>query len=162
MEDVLRSMDMSVIWEDLDSLKSSRISLSLKRRKEVRSAFQKLIKQSARQDNPYTESRTKLHMAQLLMSISEYIKDSPKDNGPIPQDAVVKKVIGCMDANHDKPITPDYLEEWLSISKYHISRVFERSTGFTITEYLKTRRAIETWKRLDNSERILGTTTDTE
>ena len=147
MEDMLRSMDMSVILEDLDRLKSPRIKLSPQRRKEVQYAFQKLIKQSSKQDDPYTESRIKLQTAQFLMSISEYIKDSPNDNGANIQSLLVKKIIGYVDDNHDKTITPEYLEEWLSISKYHISRVFERATGFTITEYLKTRRVIEARKK---------------
>jgi len=151
LEETLKSLGIEDILGHLTSLKSSCTRLTLKRSTEVQSAFQNIYRQSTKQDAPYNLAKVKIQLAQLLINFSEYMETSSVEQTSNPLEVLVKKAIGYIDSNYMKPLTLDLLEQELFASKYYISHIFKQLTGFTIIEYLQSRRIIEVQKRLINT-----------
>lgn len=153
LEDTLKALEINSILENLAELKNSRTRLSLKKSAEVQAAFQNIYRQSTKHYDPYTQAKIKLQLAQLLIFFSECMRNSYMEHESNVQDVIVKKIINYIDTNYMKTITLDFLEQEFFISKYYISHVFKQVTGFTIIEYLQSRRIIEVQKKLINTTR---------
>jgi AraC-like DNA-binding protein len=100
-------------------------------------------------------SRTIFHtlMLSILKAVSEN-RSQPAEEAQTSSSAkkklwLIQEVKGYIQRNYQKQITLEDLAQELDISQYHLSRVFNAESGFSLPEYL-------TMIRMENAKILLG------
>lgn len=95
------------------------------------------------------EANLQIHLAKLLIDISKYLEQEHHPNNLEPAvNQKVYEVIHYLKANYTNPITLDGLADDFYISRYYLTRVFKKTTGFTIFEFIHSLRVVEAQKLL--------------
>lgn len=67
-------------------------------------------------------------------------------------EALANQVASFVSERLDGPITLPMLAEHVGVSKYHLNRVFEAATGFSLGEYIQRRRMLRAFHSLAESQ----------
>lgn len=92
-------------------------------------------------EHPLPESRVmiKALSLQLLTHINNIVTITPMENKG---HTIIQDIILYINNNLANKITLDILEENFCISKYYISRIFKQQTGYTVMQYITTKRIL--------------------
>ncbi len=109
----------------------------------------RLIIIEADEKGPFFEAKLQGLMTNFLIEVARYIqsdKDQKKTEPAVNQK--VYEVIHYLKDNFDQTITLDQLADDFYISRYYLTRVFKKTTGFTIFEFIHSLRVVEAQKLL--------------
>lgn len=95
---------------------------------------EKYINQTSKQN----DTVVKCAIIELLYTISTLSFTS----APAGQNNTVSEIISYINKNLAQPISLDELAEKFFLSKYYMCRIFKKSTGFTINQYITTKRIL--------------------
>ena len=91
----------------------------------------------------------KSYLLQLLVLSSRYRQQCQLDDLQInPSNQKIQEVIKHLQLHYSEPITLDQLAETYFISRYYLSRLFKKVTGFSFIEYLHSLRVVEAQRLL--------------
>lgn len=106
----------------------------------------------ANSSNPYCLVAIRAYLIELLLLTSRYIQnEGEQQTCPSKTEEKVQEILGYLQKNYQNPITLDLLSEEFYMSRYYISRLFKKETGFTIIEYLHSIRVLQAQKLLRES-----------
>lgn len=97
-------------------------------------------------------------LGELLVSTARFIETSvfSRFDYLSPVHRKVSEIVLYINQNYMEPLTLDNLSENFFISKYHLSRIFKETTGFSFIEYLNSVRVREAQIFLkDEKEKII-------
>ncbi len=99
------------------------------------------------------EARLQCHLVTLLIEIARYLETEPEDSELEPTvNQKIFEVIQYLKSNYKKNITLEQLAEEFYISRYYLSRVFKKTTGFTIFKYIHSLRILEAQRLLKDTD----------
>ncbi|MBN2221038.1 MAG: helix-turn-helix domain-containing protein [Vallitaleaceae bacterium] len=99
--------------------------------------------------NPHYMVSIRAYLIELLLLTSRYIQlegEQPLCHSKTEEK--VQEILSYLQKNYPAPITLDLLSEKFFMSRYYISRLFKKETGFTIIEYLHSIRVLQAQKLL--------------
>lgn len=97
-------------------------------------------------------------LAELLVSSARFIETSvfSRFDYLSPVHRKVSEIVMYINQNYMEPLTLDTLSENFFISRYHLSRIFKETTGFSFVEYLNSIRIKEAQILLkDDKQKII-------
>jgi AraC-like DNA-binding protein len=150
----LRAAGAQSLLESLSSRSYKKVSLSPTEVAEMKMLFQEMYKIYLKVDQREPAKRNALLQSCLFLILNKLDLLMKKTVQPAPyrKDLIVKKVIHYIDENFGEKISLEEMAEELEINKFHLSRVFKETTGFTIWKYLQSRRVIEAQNLLKKQE----------
>ena len=101
------------------------------------------------------EILSNLALLRLLVQIGRDLrqKDVQKPQPEAPKNARVVEMMGYIDRHLAEDLNIDELAEAFYISKYHMMRLFQRDTGYTIHNYLTQRRLLHARELIEKGMR---------
>jgi len=104
----------------------------------------KLMVIEANTENLYVQTKLQSQLINLLIDITGYMKLNNKADAKIaPANQKIYEIIQYLKTNYSKNLTLNELSKEFFISQYYMARVFKKTTGFTIFEYIHSLRIIE-------------------
>lgn len=92
-------------------------------------------------ETPKTILLAKALMIQLLVKIDDlYTLDTHTLPNQLTIDARIKAVLNYLDDHYTKPLNLDSLSKHHFMDKYYLCHLFKKNTGFSISEYLQSKR----------------------
>lgn len=99
------------------------------------------------------EARLQSHLITLLVEVARYLETEPEDSELEPTvNQKIFEVIQYLKSNYKNNITLEQLAEDFYISRYYLSRVFKKATGFTIFKYIHSLRILEAQRLLKDTD----------
>ncbi len=116
----------------------------------------KIIDEANHQSIGYLASIQALLMS-ILLQLSRYISSQPDkiDDQSILNEKIYE-IISYIKANYCESITLEDLSGKFYISRYYLSRVFKKTTGFTIIEYVHSVRILEAQHLLRETDKHIA------
>lgn len=107
-----------------------------------------MILEASNQDSGY-ETKLQIQLADFLIELSRYLANEEANDESEPSaNQKVYEVIQYLKANYAKQITLEELADDFYISRYYLTRVFKKTTGFTIFEFIHSLRIVEAQRLL--------------
>ncbi len=115
-------------------------SLSKTNDKKIENLFDEIENLSSNY-SPKNQLLVKTKMLELFIILEElYHKQYPKENPPKAIDLRITKIIDELDKSYKEPFSLDKLSERHFIDKFYLCRLFKKATGFTLLEYIQSKR----------------------
>ena len=93
-------------------------------------------------EDPYSEMAALSLLAQVLVSLNRLAKQSAGEESKSGRDATVYSVLGYINEHYSENLTLDDLANRFFISKYHLSREFQRLVGTSVHRYIIQKRLV--------------------
>ena len=93
-------------------------------------------------EDPYSEMAALSLLAQVLVSLNRLAKQSAGEENKSGPDATVYSVLGYINEHYSDNLTLDDLANKFFISKYHLSREFQRLAGTSVHRYMVQKRLV--------------------
>ena len=93
-------------------------------------------------EDPYSEMAALSLLAQVLVSLNRLAKQSAGEENKSGPDATVYSVLGYINEHYSDNLTLDDLANKFFISKYHLSREFQRLVGTSVHRYMVQKRLV--------------------
>lgn len=93
-------------------------------------------------DDPYQEISSMTYLAQILISLNRLARQVQTENIRTAPDSTVYSVLGYINAHYSEDLTLDDLANKFFISKYHLSREFQRLVGTSVHRYIVQKRLV--------------------
>jgi len=103
--------------------------------------LENLMEEVASED-PYSEMAALSLLAQVLVSLNRLAKQSAGEESKSGQDTTVYSVLGYINEHYSETLTLDDLANKFFISKYHLSREFQRLVGTSVHRYIIQKRLV--------------------
>lgn len=103
--------------------------------------LEQLMMEVARED-PYREIAALTYLAQVLISLNRLARQQKKDNLMAAPDSAVYNVLGYINEHYSEDLTLDDLANKFFVSKYHLSREFQRLVGTSVHRYIVQKRLV--------------------
>ena len=103
--------------------------------------LENLMEEVASED-PYSEMAALSLLAQVLVSLNRLAKQSAGEESKSGQDTTVYSVLGYINEHYSENLTLDDLANKFFISKYHLSREFQRLVGTSVHRYIIQKRLV--------------------
>ena len=100
-----------------------------------------LIQESASKD-PYHEIVALSYLAQVLVTLNRLALQQHKDDLAAEPDSVVYNVLIYINEHYNENLTLDDLANRFFVSKYHLSREFQRLVGTSVHRYIVQKRLV--------------------
>lgn len=94
-----------------------------------------------------------MHLVLLLLEVDEASCHAPVQPSMGKGDLLVQSIVGYIDGNYAEPIGLERLEREFYADRCHISHIFRKKTGLTVTQYVQYRRVMEAQKLLIKTEK---------
>jgi len=142
MEDILNTGFKSSNVLSFDPIKQARIE-----------SFLNDMINTIHKDDIYTQAKIQSILTMFLSFLTEESeKITSKDMSCSDTNEKIYDVISYLRHNYNKQIKLEDLAEKFYISKFYLTRVFKKTSGFTISEYLQSLRVLEAQKQLKESD----------
>ena len=92
--------------------------------------------------DPYQEIAALTYLAQVLIALNRLSQQVQGENSTASQDSSVYNVLGYINEHYNEDLTLDYLANKFFISKYHLSREFQRLVGTSVHRYIIQKRLV--------------------
>lgn len=96
------------------------------------------------------ESALHAYLKELLVYTARYQQNHLND-GNAHEDNKIQEIIDYLHQHYDRDLTLDHLAGEFYMSRYYLSRLFKRETGFSLVEYIHSIRVIEAQRLLRTS-----------
>ena len=93
-------------------------------------------------EDPYSEMAALSLLAQVLVALNRLAKQSVGEENKSGPDATVYSVLGYINEHYSEDLSLDYLANKFFISKYHLSREFQRLVGTSVHRYIIQKRLV--------------------
>ena len=93
-------------------------------------------------EDPYSEMAALSLLAQVLVSLNRLAKQNAGEDHNSGPDATVYSVLGYINEHYSENLTLDDLANKFFISKYHLSREFQRLVGTSVHRYMIQKRLV--------------------
>lgn len=93
-------------------------------------------------EDPYSEMAALSLLAQVLVSLNRLAKQNAEEEHSSGPDATVYSVLGYINEHYSENLTLDDLANKFFISKYHLSREFQRLVGTSVHRYIIQKRLV--------------------
>ena len=93
-------------------------------------------------EDPYSEMAALSLLAQVLVALNRLAKQSLGEENKSGPDATVYSVLGYINEHYSENLTLDDLANTFFISKYHLSREFQRLVGTSVHRYIVQKRLV--------------------
>ena len=103
--------------------------------------LEQLIAENNSQE-PYQEIAALACLAQVLISLNRLALQQRKEEAVTPQDSTVYNVLGYINEHYNENMTLDDLANKFFVSKYHLSREFQRLVGTSVHRYIVQKRLV--------------------
>jgi len=104
--------------------------------------LEQLITESTSEDT-YREIASMTYLAQVLITLNRLVRQQTRkeDRVTAPESAVYS-ILGYINEHYSEDLTLDYLANKFFISKYHLSREFQRLVGTSVHRYIIQKRLV--------------------
>lgn len=135
---------------------SNVLSFDFTMQNQIEEMIKKMIIEAESQ-NAYFYSRLQSLMIDLLIEIARYLKENKKaDVNITPANHKIYEIIQFLKANYNRSLSLEDLSNEIFISQYYMTRLFKKTTGFTIFEYIHSLRIIEAQRLLkETSKKVI-------
>lgn len=103
--------------------------------------LEQLISESTAED-PYREISSLTYLAQVLVSLNRLALQQREETSVTGQDSTVYNVLGYINEHYSENLSLDDLANRFFISKYHLSREFQRLVGTSVHRYIVQKRLV--------------------
>ena len=103
--------------------------------------LEQLIQESGSQE-PYQEICALSYLAQVLVLLNRLALQQRKEEPVATQDSTVYNVLGYINEHYNENLTLDELANRFFVSKYHLSREFQRLVGTSVHRYIIQKRLV--------------------
>ena len=103
--------------------------------------LEQLIAESASRE-PYQKVCSLSYLAQVLVLLNRLSLQQRRENAVPAQDSTVYNVLGYINEHYNENLTLDDLANKFFVSKYHLSREFQRLVGTTVHRYIVQKRLV--------------------
>ena len=104
--------------------------------------LEQLISESTPED-PYQEIASLTYLAQVLIALNRLAMQQMHKEDPVTApDSAVYSILGYINEHYHEDLTLDYLANKFFISKYHLSREFQRLVGTSVHRYIIQKRLV--------------------
>ena len=103
--------------------------------------LEQLIQESGSQE-PYQEICALSYLAQVLVLLNRLALQQQKEEPVATQDSTVYNVLGYINEHYNENLTLDELANRFFVSKYHLSREFQRLVGTSVHRYIVQKRLV--------------------
>ena len=93
-------------------------------------------------EDPYSEMAALSLLTQVLVALNRLAKQSAGEEKRSGPDATVYNVLGYINDHYNENLTLDDLANTFFISKYHLSREFQRLVGTSVHRYIVQKRLV--------------------
>ena len=93
-------------------------------------------------EDPYSDMAALSLLAQVLVALNRLAKQSAGEENKSGQDATVYSVLSYINEHYSENLTLDDLANKFFISKYHLSREFQRLVGTSVHRYIVQKRLV--------------------
>ena len=93
-------------------------------------------------EDPYSEMAALSLLAQVLVALNRLAKQNAGEEKRSGPDATVYNVLGYINDHYNENLTLDDLANTFFISKYHLSREFQRLVGTSVHRYIIQKRLV--------------------
>ena len=93
-------------------------------------------------EDPYSEMASLSLLAQVLVSLNRLARQNAREENKSGPDATVYSVLGYINEHYSEHLTLDDLANRFFISKYHLSREFQRLVGTSVHRYIVQKRLV--------------------
>ena len=93
-------------------------------------------------DEPFQDLAAMSYLAQVLILLNRLSRQARKENTLSGQDSSVYNVLGYINDHYSEDLSLDYLANKFFISKYHLSREFQRLVGTSVHRYIVQKRLV--------------------
>lgn len=101
-----------------------------------------------------SEARIQSLLLEILIEVARYVQIIPENKQTHSSvDEKVIEIANYIKTNYGSTITLESLSEDFFISRYYLSHIFKRATGFTIFEYIHSIRIVEAQKLLRETDK---------
>lgn len=159
IEDVLRSLGYSTLLDELCASENRKLKASIKQKELITEYIKRMDQNLVKlETDDLLEYRAgiKLDLASFLIFIYKNLGNDKKDTPAPKNDALIKDMIRFIDENYTDPPDLDALEKKFNLCKYHICRLFKRTTGFSFIQYLQLKKIVEAKKLLSDPDKQLS------
>jgi AraC-like DNA-binding protein len=114
------------------------------------------IEELSREDTPENHFMIKLLFLQMLIEINKiYSRNKDIVTVPAGNNEKIVDILEYINHHLDEKISLDLLEDKFYMSKFYLSHIFKKSTGFTINEYITYKRIIKAQELLKKKVPVL-------
>lgn len=103
--------------------------------------LEQLLAEVSRED-PYQEIASLTYLAQVLISLNRLARQQRKENLVTAPDSAVYNVLGYINEHYSEDLSLDDLANRFFVSKYHLSREFQRLVGTSVHRYIIQKRLV--------------------
>ena len=103
--------------------------------------LEQLISESSTED-PYQEMAALSYLAQVLVNLNRLALQQRRGDPVAAPDSVVYDILGYINDHYSENLTLDDLANRFFISKYHLSREFQRLVGSSVHRYIVQKRLV--------------------
>ena len=93
-------------------------------------------------DEPYHEVASLCILAQILISLNRLALQAKNEDIKTTPDSTVYYILGYINEHYNEDLTLDFLANKFFISKYHLSREFQRLVGTSVHRYIIQKRLV--------------------
>lgn len=94
------------------------------------------------EEEPYRETMTMSYLAQVLVYLNRLAMKNERIEQVQNQDTAVYNVLGYINDHYSDDLSLDHLANTFFISKYHLSREFQRLVGTSVHRYIVQKRLV--------------------
>ncbi len=103
--------------------------------------LEQLLLESASKE-PYQDICALSYLAQVLVLLNRLSLQQRREEAVTPQDSTVYNVLGYINEHYNENMTLDDLANKFFVSKYHLSREFQRLVGTSVHRYIVQKRLV--------------------
>ncbi len=103
--------------------------------------LEQLLTESSSRE-PYQEACALSYLAQVLVLLNRLSLQQRRENAVPAQDSTVYNILGYINEHYNENLTLDDLANRFFVSKYHLSREFQRLVGTTVHRYIVQKRLV--------------------
>ena len=103
--------------------------------------LEQLISESS-SEQPYREICALSYLAQVLVLLNRLALQQRRENPVAVQDSTVYNILGYINEHYSENLTLDDLANKFFLSKYHLSREFQRLVGTSVHRYIVKKRLV--------------------
>lgn len=97
----------------------------------------------------------KATLVKMLVNINRLLAaGSESGTSPTMQDDFIKKILEYVNQNLSAKLTLEAVQNEFHISKYHLTRLFKQTTGFSFSEYITYKRIMEAARMIVDSNTL--------
>lgn len=153
VEGLLRAAGVDGLLERLRARPYLKTKLDPRRSAELEARFDTVWRAFSAGRGQQGRAAALMHLVLLLLEADAAACQAPVQHSMGKGDLLVQSIVGYIDSNYAEQIGLERLEREFYADRCHISHIFRKKTGLTVTQYVQYRRVMEAQKLLIQTEK---------